>query len=30
MDFLQDPLDSDDFDPVQFINQRFPTGIYIY
>lgn len=26
MDLLQDPLDSEDFDPVQYINQRFPTG----
>jgi hypothetical protein len=27
MDFLDDPLDKDDFDPVAYINKRFPTGI---
>lgn len=26
MELLQDPLDTEDFDPVDFINQRFPTG----
>lgn len=26
MELLQDPLDSEDFDPVAYINQRFPTG----
>lgn len=25
MELLQDPLDTEDFDPVDFINQRFPT-----
>ena len=24
--FYSDPLDSDDFDAVAYINQRFPTG----
>jgi hypothetical protein len=28
MDLLKDPLDDDDFDPVQYINQRFPTGSF--
>ena len=26
MDLLEDPIDREDFDPVQYINQRFPTG----
>ncbi len=26
MDLLEDPLDREEFDPVQYINERFPTG----
>lgn len=27
MSLLADPLESEDFDPVSYINERFPTGI---
>lgn len=27
MNLLDDPFDSDDFDPVAYINERFPTGL---
>ncbi len=26
MSLLADPLESEDFDPVSYINERFPTG----